>query len=84
MKQLFLYLTAEYETPNNKLNQVREVYSWQTCRASKVDSNTMLWAELALLEQRAVWSGPACAGLELQASYKQTTSCSLSLSSDFL
>ena len=22
MKQLFLYLTAEYETPNNKLNQV--------------------------------------------------------------
>ena len=23
VKQLFLYLTAEYETPNNKLNQVR-------------------------------------------------------------
>ena len=22
VKQLFLYLTAEYETPNNKLNQV--------------------------------------------------------------
>ena len=76
VKQLFLYLTAEYETPNNKLNQVREVYMCQTCKASKVDSNTVLWAELALLEQRAVWSGPACAGLELQASYKQTTSCS--------
>ena len=29
VKQLFLYLTAEYETPNNKLNQVREVYSVQ-------------------------------------------------------
>ena len=25
VKQLFLYLTAEYETPNNKLNQVRYV-----------------------------------------------------------
>ncbi len=24
VKQLFLYLTAEYETPNNKLNQVMQ------------------------------------------------------------
>ena len=30
VKQLFLYLTAEYQTPNNKLNQVE--FKVHTCR----------------------------------------------------
>jgi Signal peptidase subunit. len=27
VKQLFLYLTAEYSTPSNKLNQVRMLFT---------------------------------------------------------
>ena len=69
MKQLFLYLTAEYETPNNQLNQVRagtgsgDCY----CRAGKVVTNLMVLTDLALLEhselcglvQPACWAGVA-------------------------
>ena len=62
MKQLFLYLTAEYETPNNQLNQVRlSSVALERCEGTvrEVQSNTMLWADLDVLEQWAVWSGPA-------------------------
>ena len=31
VKQLFLYLTAEYETPNNQLNQVRSLPGGGEC-----------------------------------------------------
>ena len=53
VKQLFLYLTAEYETPNNQLNQVspsRIAAVWSERTTREVPSNIMLWAGLDVPE----------------------------------
>ena len=72
VKQLFLYLTAEYETPNNQLNQVRVVTSRVRTdgTAREVHGNSscrgLTWTcennELCGLVQPICWAGVASFG----------------------
>ena len=57
VKQLFLYLTAEYQTPNNKLNQVE--FKVHTCRfkyLQKINERfqVVLWDKIILRGENAM------------------------------